>query len=220
MACSRLSWHIQPNVNNPDKDGAANLLNKTAQHLNSQTRVWTKYNCNGHELSQPAHCLLWKTLATLVYFIVDSGLTTKHCNHRLLSLTSGRRRGEVTGNWFGGICLEIACLNNNYCLPRDDSVDRSMTFHVWRNLWRQSITYSVLVGPHCFINLSLMHTLGGVQGWSGVQILFVLHATVLWVPTFRPIEREGGATAVIELQHVDARVAQRKNCHNLSAWRF
>ena len=46
---------------------------------------------------------------------------------------------------------------------------------------------------------------------------FVLHAIALWVPTLRPIEREGGATAVMELQHVDARVAQRKNCHDLSA---
>ena len=44
------------------------------------------------------------------------------------------------------------------------------------------------------------------------------HANVLWVPTLRPIERgEGGATAVMELQHVDARVAQRKSLHNLSA---
>jgi len=32
--------------------------------------------------------------------------------------------------------------------------------------------------------------------------------------------RAGGATAVVELQHVDTRVAQGKNCHNLSACRF
>ena len=41
LACSRLSAHIQPSVNNPDTNGAAKqLLNTTRQ-----------YNYNGHELS-------------------------------------------------------------------------------------------------------------------------------------------------------------------------
>jgi len=33
---------------------------------------------NGHELSQLDHCLLWITLATLVYPTVDSGLTIRY----------------------------------------------------------------------------------------------------------------------------------------------
>ena len=40
LACSRLSAHIQPSVNNPDTNGAAKVLNTTRQ-----------YNYNGDELS-------------------------------------------------------------------------------------------------------------------------------------------------------------------------
>ena len=40
LACSRLSAHIQPSMNNPDTNGAAKLLNTTRP-----------YNYNGHELS-------------------------------------------------------------------------------------------------------------------------------------------------------------------------
>jgi len=61
LACSRLSAHIQPSVNNPDTNGAANSV------------VVSIYN--GHELSWSDHCLQWNKLATLVYSTVDSGLT-------------------------------------------------------------------------------------------------------------------------------------------------
>ena len=40
LACSCLSAHIQPSMNNPDTNSAAKLLNTTRQ-----------YNYNGHELS-------------------------------------------------------------------------------------------------------------------------------------------------------------------------
>jgi len=55
-----MSGNIQPSVNNPDTDGAANLLEisdwrpskrETRTHYCSETTVWTKYNYNGHELS-------------------------------------------------------------------------------------------------------------------------------------------------------------------------
>ena len=61
LACSRLSAHIQPSVNNPDTNGAANFV------------VVSIYN--GHEFSHEFHCLQWNKLATLVYSTVDSGLT-------------------------------------------------------------------------------------------------------------------------------------------------
>jgi len=64
------------------------------------------------------------------------------------------------------------------------------------------------------INVSITVLMSVYLGCADISscTLFI----VLWVPTFRPVEREGRATAVKELQHVDARVAPCMNCHNHS----
>jgi len=69
LACSRLSGHTDytdSNINRIRLDWRPSK-HEINTHYCSQTRVWTKYNYNGHELSKSDHCLLWKTFATLVY---------------------------------------------------------------------------------------------------------------------------------------------------------
>jgi len=62
LACSRLSAHIQPSVNNPDTNGAANSV-VVSKYLQ---RSWIK-------LVRPLSAV--NKLATLVYSTVYSGLT-------------------------------------------------------------------------------------------------------------------------------------------------